>query len=186
MNLPNRLTILRVLMIPVFIVIFLNDSIKYNEYIAAFVYIIACITDFFDGFIARKYNLTTNFGKFLDPLADKLLVNMALICFLVIPENPIPAWVVMIIISRDFIISGFRLVASDNGVVIAADYWGKVKTTVQMIMTVFLIVNLDNKFVDFIELILIYAALILTIISLVECMYKNKNVLNEPVNNDDR
>ncbi|MBE5928606.1 MAG: CDP-diacylglycerol--glycerol-3-phosphate 3-phosphatidyltransferase [Lachnospiraceae bacterium] len=186
MNLPNRLTILRVLMIPLFIVIFLNDGIKYNEYIASFVYIIACITDFFDGFIARKYNLTTNFGKFLDPLADKLLVNMALICFLVIPENPIPAWIVMIIISRDFIISGFRLVASDNGVVIAADYWGKVKTTVQMIMTVFLIINFDNMFINILEYILIYAALILTIISLCVCIYNNKEVLKDPIHNDNR
>ncbi len=186
MNLPNKLTILRVLMIPLFVVLFLNDSIKYNEYLAVLVYIIACITDFLDGFLARKYNLTTNFGKFLDPLADKLLVNMALICFLVVPDNPVPAWVVMIIISRDFIISGFRLVASDNGVVIAADYWGKVKTTVQMIMTILLIINFNNTVINIIEYILIYSALILTIISLCVCIYNNREVLRDPVHKDDR
>ena len=90
MNTPNKLTILRVLLIPVFVIVFLNEQIPYNEIIAAAIFIIASLTDFFDGYLARKYNLITNFGKFLDPLADKLLVNIALICFLTIPGNPVP------------------------------------------------------------------------------------------------
>ncbi len=179
MNTPNKLTILRVLLIPVFVVVFLNEHIPYNEIIAAAIFIIASLTDFFDGYLARKYNLITNFGKFLDPLADKLLVNIALICFLTIPDNPVPAWVVMIIISRDFIISGFRLVASDNGIVIAADYWGKVKTTVQMVMTVLVIIDFDTPVMNIIEKIFIYAAVILTVISLIVCMTVNKDVLKD-------
>ena len=176
MNTPNKLTILRVLLIPVFVIVFLNEQIPYNEIIAAAIFIIASLTDFFDGYLARKYNLITNFGKFLDPLADKLLVNIELICFLTIPGNPVPAWVVMIIISRDFIISGFRLVASDNGIVIAADYWGKVKTTVQMVMTILVIINFDTPVMNIIENIFIYAALVLTVISLIVCMVNNKDV----------
>ena len=179
MNTPNKLTILRVLLIPVFVVVFLNEQIPYNEIIAAAIFIIASLTDFFDGYLARKYNLITNFGKFLDPLADKLLVNIALICFLTIPDNPVPAWVVMIIISRDFIISGFRLVASDNGIVIAADYWGKVKTTVQMVMTILVIIDFDTPVMNIIENIFIYAALVLTVISLIVCMTNNKDVLKD-------
>ncbi len=179
MNTPNKLTILRVLLIPVFVIVYLNEHIPYNEIIAASIFIIASLTDFFDGYLARKYNLITNFGKFLDPLADKLLVNIALICFLSIPDNPVHAWVVMVIISRDFIISGFRLVASDNGIVIAADYWGKVKTTVQMIMTILVIVDFDTPVMNIVEEVLIYAAVILTIISLIVCIASNKNVLKD-------
>lgn len=184
MNTPNKLTILRVLLIPVFVIVFLNEQIPYNEIIAVAIFIIASLTDFFDGYLARKYNLITNFGKFLDPLADKLLVNIALICFLTIPGNPVPAWVVMIIISRDFIISGFRLVASDNGIVIAADYWGKVKTTVQMIMTILVIIDFDTPVMNIIENIFIYSALVLTVISLIVCMVNNKEVLKDKKQGD--
>lgn len=177
MNIPNRLTILRTILIPVFVIIYFCDAIPYNYVIALSIYIIACITDFLDGAIARRNNLITNFGKFLDPLADKLLVNTALICFVATPGNPIPLWVVLVIIARDFIINGVRLVASDNGVVIAADYWGKVKTALQMVMVSFLIINLDYKIINIIEYILIYAAAALTIISLIDCIIKNVDVL---------
>ena len=133
MNLPNKLTILRVIMIPFFVAALLYDggANQNMRYVAAALFIIASLTDMLDGKIARKYNLVTNFGKFMDPLADKLLVCSALICMIELRE--LPAWMVIIIISREFIISGFRLVASDNGVVIAASYWGKFKTTFQMI-----------------------------------------------------
>ena len=133
MNLPNKLTVLRVIMIPFFVAALLYDggANQNMRYVAAAIFIIASLTDMLDGKIARKYNLVTNFGKFMDPLADKLLVCSALICMIELRE--LPAWMVIIIISREFIISGFRLVASDNGVVIAASYWGKFKTTFQMI-----------------------------------------------------
>ena len=142
MNLPNKLTILRVIMIPFFVAAFLYDggANQNMRYVAAALFIIASLTDMLDGKIARKYNLVTNFGKFMDPLADKLLVCSALICMIELRE--LPAWMVIIIISREFIISGFRLVASDNGVVIAASYWGKFKTTFQMIGVVLLIFNI--------------------------------------------
>ena len=123
MNVPNRLTILRVALIPVFIIFMLWDSI-YSDYLAAAVFITACVTDFFDGYLARKYNQITTFGKFMDPLADKVLVCSAMVCFVADGECPMPVWVVIVIIARDFIISGFRLVAAEKGVVIAASYWG--------------------------------------------------------------
>ena len=142
MNLPNKLTILRVIMIPFFVAALLYDggANQNMRYVAAALFIIASLTDMLDGKIARKYNLVTNFGKFMDPLADKLLVCSALICMIELRE--LPAWMVIIIISREFIISGFRLVAPDNGVVIAASYWGKFKTTFQMIGVVLRIFNI--------------------------------------------
>lgn len=179
MNMPNRLTLLRVIMIPVFIVFMLWEACPYSDYIAATVFILACITDFFDGYIARKYNLVTTFGKFMDPLADKLLVCSAMICFLAQADSPMPAWVVIIIIGREFIISGFRLVAVEKGVVIAASYWAKVKTTVQMIMAIVLIFNFQHPIFTVLEQVLIYAALILTVISLVDYIYKNRSVMSD-------
>ena len=129
-------------MIPFFVAALLYDggANQNMRYVAAALFIIASLTDMLDGKIARKYNLVTNFGKFMDPLADKLLVCSALICMIELRQ--LPAWMVIIIISREFIISGFRLVASDNGVVIAASYWGKFKTTFQMIGVVLLIFNI--------------------------------------------
>lgn len=179
MNMPNRLTILRVAMIPVFIVFMLWEGIPYSDYIAASIFILACITDFFDGYLARKYNLVTTFGKFMDPLADKLLVCSAMICFVADPRCPMPVWVVIVIIGREFIISGFRLVAAEKGVVIAASYWAKVKTTVQMIMAIVLIFNFQHPIFEVIDQILIYLALILTVISLVDYIYKNRNVMKD-------
>lgn len=179
MNTPNKLTVLRVFLIPVFVIIYLNTDFVYHNEIAAAIFIVASCTDFFDGYIARKYNLVTNFGKFLDPLADKLLVNAALICFLVMPDNPVPCWAVLVIISRDFIISGFRLVASDNGVVIAADYFGKIKTVIQMVMTILVILDFNSYAAHIAEIILIYLAVVLTVVSLIVCIAKNVHVLKD-------
>ena len=177
MNLPNKITMLRVIMIPFFAFFMLTDMVEGSKYIAVF--IIASLTDTLDGFIARKYNLVSNFGKFMDPLADKLLVSTALICFVSVPDNPMPVWGVIIIISREFIISGFRLVAANEGIVLAASWWGKIKTTVQMVMSVFLIVNFDGKVINIVENVLIYAAILLTVISLVDYLVKNWNVLDD-------
>lgn len=177
MNLPNKITIIRICMIPVYLIFMLVPDIAYGRYIAAGVFILAALTDALDGYIARKHNLITNFGKFMDPLADKLLVSAALICF--VELKLVPAWVVIIIIAREFIISGFRLIASDNGVVIAASWWGKLKTNVQMVMSVMLIINLDYTIINILEQVAIYLALALTIISMVDYMLKNKTVLSE-------
>lgn len=177
MNLPNKLTILRVIMIPFFVAFLMleNGANTTYRYIAAALFIIASLTDLLDGKIARKYNLVTNFGKFMDPLADKLLVCSALICFVELGD--LPAWMVIVIIAREFIISGFRLVASDNGIVIAASKTGKLKTISQMVMVVLVIADLGGFF-TVLEQIFICLALILTVVSLIEYIAKNKNVLS--------
>ena len=178
MNLPNKLTLFRVVLIPFFVFFLLAPYFEeYGNYIAVAIFIVASITDFLDGKIARKYNLVTNFGKFMDPLADKLLVCSALICLNQL--ELIPAWVVIIIIAREFIISGFRLVASDNGVVIAASYWGKFKTAFQMLTVIVLILNIPNKVFTILGTVLIYVSLALTVISLIDYIAKNKDVLKD-------
>jgi CDP-diacylglycerol--glycerol-3-phosphate 3-phosphatidyltransferase len=164
-------------MIPIFVFFMLVTGIPGGRYIAASIFIIAALSDLLDGYIARKHNLVTNFGKFMDPLADKLLVSSALICL--VDLKLLPAWIVIIIIAREFIISGFRLIASDNGVVIAAGWWGKLKTTVQMVMSIMLIINLDHPLINLLEQVAIYLAAALTVISLIDYMVKNKNVLKE-------
>lgn len=177
MNLPNKLTVLRVIMIPFFVFFMLtNVGGAANKWIALALFCIASLTDLLDGKIARKYNLVTNFGKFMDPLADKLLVCSAMICL--IEMNRLACWIVIVIISREFIISGFRLVASDNGIVIAASYWGKFKTVFQMAMIIVLIADL-GYFFNVIGQILIWIALVLTIVSLVDYVVKNKQVLTQ-------
>lgn len=176
MNLPNKLTIFRVLCIPVFVAFMLIESIPYNNYIAVAVFIIASLTDLLDGKIARRYNLITNFGKFMDPLADKLLVCAALIC---LSGTKIPAWVVVIIISRELFISGFRILAADQGIVLAAGWWGKFKTAFQMIMIIVLIVDIPLKIFDIIGWALIWISLALTIISLIDYVAKNIEVLKK-------
>ncbi len=186
MNLPNKLTVFRVILIVPFVLVMLGSYAEwawymmlfggiasYADYIALGLFIVASLTDMLDGKIARKYNLVTNFGKFMDPLADKLLVCSALICL--IEMDRIPAWIVIIIISREFIISGFRLVAADNKVVIAANYWGKFKTTFQMIMVCLMIVNIEELAV--LTQIIMWVAVILTVISLIDYLVKNKSVL---------
>ena len=177
MNLPNKLTLLRVLMIPFFVVCLLweggqNQTLRY---VSAAIFIVASLTDMLDGKIARKYGLVTNFGKFMDPLADKLLVCSALICLIELGQ--LPAWMVIVIISREFIISGFRLIASDNGVVIAAIYWGKFKTTFQMIAVILLIFNLEA--LRLLADICVWVALALTVISLADYIWKNRGILTE-------
>jgi len=181
MNLPNKITIFRVILIPVFLVLLYIDAIPGNKWLALAVFIIASLSDMVDGKIARKYNLVTDFGKFMDPLADKLLVSSAMIAL--IELGRIPAWIVIVIISREFIISGFRLVAADNGIVIAAGWWGKVKTAVTMVMLCVMIPDLANVFpnatspIHIFEQVLIYVSLILTVISLFDYLVKNKAVI---------
>ena len=177
MNLPNKITIFRVCMIPVFLVFMLVQGIPYGNYIATAVFAIACASDALDGHIARKYNLVTNFGKFMDPLADKLLVCSALICF--IELGKISSIIVLVIIAREFIISGFRLIAADKGVVIAAGYWGKLKTVVQMVMIIVLLLNIPLDAFRIVEQVLIWASLALTVISLIDYLIKNKDVLKD-------
>ena len=172
MNLPNKLTILRVILIPFFVFFLLYPEVsEYGNYIAAGIFVAASLTDFADGKIARKYNLVTNFGKFMDPLADKLLVCSAMICL--IETGQLASWIVIVIIS------GFRLIASDNGIVIAASYWGKFKTTFQMLMIIVLVLDIDHVFFDMLGMILTYIALILTVISLIDYVMKNKDILKE-------
>lgn len=177
MNLPNKLTVLRIIMVPFFVFFMLtNVGGTANKWVALVLFCVASLTDLLDGKIARKYNLVTNFGKFMDPLADKLLVCSAMICL--VEMEKLAAWVVIVIISREFIISGFRLVASDNGIVIAASYWGKFKTVFQMAMIIVLIMDLGGVF-DMIGTVLVWIALALTIISLLDYVLKNKQVLTE-------
>ncbi len=168
---------MRMIMVP-FLVVFLLTGWggEANRYICLAIFCVASITDWFDGYIARKNNLITNFGKFMDPLADKLLVCSAMICM--ISLDRLPAWIVIIIIGREFIISGFRLIAAENGVVIAANYWGKFKTVSQMIMIILLILNLDLPFMKVLTQIFIWLSLILTVISLITYIVQNKNVIS--------
>ena len=182
MNLPNKLTVLRVIMIPFFVVFMLMPQLagSANKYIALAIFCVASFTDFLDGYLARRDNLVTNFGKFMDPLADKLLVCSALICLCseTLGER-LDAWIVLVIIAREFIISGFRLVASDNGIVIAASYWGKFKTVSHMTMIIMLILNIDHPIYQFVTQVVVWVGLALTVISLVDYVLKNKEVLTK-------
>ena len=179
MNLPNKLTILRVILIPFFVVFMLFDITgAADKWIALVIFCVASLTDMLDGKIARKYNLVTNFGKFMDPLADKLLVCTALICLT--SMNRLNVIVVLVIIAREFIISGFRLVASDNGIVIAASYWGKFKTVSQMALIIVLIMDLGGVW-NVVGTVLTWVALLLTVVSLIDYIAKNKQVLTQGV-----
>ena len=177
MNLPNKITLFRVLLVPVFVIIMLlpEGVMSYRNIIACVIFCVACISDFFDGYLARKWQLVTNFGKFMDPLADKLLVCSALILF--VELGRIPAWAVIIIIGREFIVSGIRLIAADNGSVIAANMLGKIKTNAQMFMSIFMILNLNNNVFIIITQILMYTSVILTIISLIQYAYGNRKLI---------
>ena len=177
MNLPNKLTVARVVLIPFFVFFLLIDpSNEVFKWTALAIFIVASLTDMLDGKIARKYNLITDFGKFMDPLADKLLVCSAMIGL--IELGRIPSWIVIIIIAREFTISGFRLIAADNGRVIAASYWGKFKTTFQMIMVILMIANIQIPWVRVLTQIIMWIALALTIISLIDYLIKNKDVMS--------
>ena len=176
MNLPNKLTCLRVILIPFFIVFMLTGlGGAAGKYIALAIFLVASFTDFLDGYLARRDHLVTNFGKFMDPLADKLLVCSALICF--VEQGKLAAWIVIIIIAREFAISAFRLIASDNGIVIAASYWGKFKTVSQMIMTVLLILDIPALY--WLEQAFIWIALALTVISMIDYFAKNIQVIKQ-------
>ena len=177
MNLPNKLTLLRVVLIPVFVVLLLleggqNDTLRIA---ALIVFCFASFTDFLDGQIARRNNLVTNFGKFMDPLADKLLVCSALICMIELGQ--LPSWYVLTVIAREFIISGFRLVAADNGIVIAASWWGKFKTTFQMLTVILLILNIPA--LHTVTLIIAGIAFVLALVSLLDYIAKNYKVITE-------
>lgn len=180
MNLPNKLTVMRVAAVPFFVVLMLVpvNGVQcegWCKWTALAIFIIAALTDLLDGRIARKYKLVTNFGKFMDPLADKLLVCSALICLVELER--IPAWIAIVIIAREFVISGIRLIAADDGVVISASKWGKYKTTFQMIMVGFMIGNLP--IFDLLTQGLMWIALALTIISMIDYIAKNKNILKD-------
>ena len=181
MNVPNTLTVLRVIMIPFFVLFMLGDITSVDKYIALGIFIAASLTDTLDGYLARKNNQVTNFGKFMDPLADKLLVCAAMICLMDLDR--LPSWIVIIIISREFIISGFRLIAAEHQIVIAASMWGKFKTTFQMAMIILIILNINVDFyiagVGVIHVLATYVALVLTIVSLIDYLNKNKAVLKE-------
>lgn len=174
MNLPNKLTIFRVILIPFFLFFLLTGYAgAYSRWIALGIFAAASLTDLLDGKIARKYHLITNFGKFMDPLADKLLVCSAMIAFVELGQ--MPSWVVIVIISREFAISGFRLVAADNDVVIAASWWGKIKTVSQMVMVILMIA--DIEWLALATEIVMWLALALTLISMIDYFFKNKDVM---------
>ncbi|MBR2186149.1 MAG: CDP-diacylglycerol--glycerol-3-phosphate 3-phosphatidyltransferase [Lachnospiraceae bacterium] len=178
MNLPNKLTILRIILVPVFVVIMLSSCFgNASRWVALAIFIIASLTDLLDGKIARKYGLVTNFGKFMDPLADKMLVCSALICL--VELGRISSWMVIVIVARDFVISGFRLVAAESGKVIAANYWGKFKTASQMVMICLLIADIQYGFFPLLSEIFKWIALILTVISLIIYLADNKDVMKE-------
>ena len=171
MNLPNKLTTMRVILIPVFLlVLFLMDE-PMNRYIATAIFIVASLTDFLDGHIARKYNLVSNFGKFMDPLADKLLVMSALVSMVAMED--LPAWVVIVILAREFAIT----VAMEANIVMAASWWGKIKTTTQMIMIILVLLHLPFAAMPMIENILVGLAVFFTIVSGADYIMKNKQVL---------
>ena len=190
MNLPNKLTILRLIMIPLFVAVFYLTIIPYNYVISAVIFLLAALTEFLDGYIARKYNLVTNLGKFLDPIADKVLVSTALIVMLLPFPNEctiIPfygAIAVAIILARELIVSGFRIVAASNGKVLAADKSGKVKTFTQDVAVVVLLVGADlmpglYSVINIVGLAFLGLATLLTIYSGIECIVKNIEVLKE-------
>lgn len=178
MNLPNKLTILRIILIPVLVVFLLVRVFgEADRWIALIVFCVASFTDFLDGRIARGKNLITNFGKLMDPLADKLLVCSALVCLVALSR--IPAWIVIIIIAREFAISGVRQVAAEQGRVIAASYWGKFKTFSQMLMIICMIVDLKTlrPELDILTQALMWIAFALTLISMLDYLLKNKDVI---------
>lgn len=191
MNLPNQLTILRMIMVPIFVAfLLLSDVYDYFKWIALILFAVASLTDMLDGKIARKYNLVTNFGKFMDPLADKLLVCSALICLTDL--EMIPSWMTIIIIAREFIISGFRLIAAEKGVVIAAGFWGKLKTVCQMFMIIVMIIVVNYHgfyaegimetifdVINIVGTVLLWISVVLTIVSLVDYLIKNKDVMKD-------
>lgn len=175
MNLPNKLTIARIIMIPFFLFFVLNDGPGF-VYIAAALFVVASLTDMLDGKIARKYNLVTTFGKFADPLADKILVTSALICLVGIGK--IGSVVTIIIIAREFIVTGFRTIAMSEGKVIAAGKSGKLKTVTQLVaITAVILTDKLFFFAPYIPTVLIYISAIITVYSGAEYIIKNKEII---------
>lgn len=176
MNIANRLTMMRVILIPFFLLsLYMLDD--YANIVAVIIFIVASLTDFLDGYIARSRNLVSNFGKFMDPLADKLLVTSALIYF--VEAGIIPAWVIIIIVSREFAISGIRVMAAKQNRVIAASWWGKIKTAVTMVMIIVILFDFKFSYINYIEMTLIVLATGLTIISGLDYIIKNAEVLKD-------
>lgn len=193
MNLANKLTVIRVILVPIFLLCVSTNLIPYGMFVATIIFIVASATDKLDGYIARTRNQVTNFGKFMDPLADKLLVTAALVTLS--GMDIIPAWISVVIIAREFAVSGLRTVAASEGKVIAASNWGKIKTVFQMVAIVLLlivanvattpfiadIINSNDfliMFFSYIPDIVLYIALIITIISGIDYFAKNKNVID--------
>lgn len=188
MNLPNKLTILRIILIPFFVFFLMTDFFPFSSHVAVFIFMLASVTDLLDGKIARKQNLVTVFGKFADPLADKILVMSAMVCLVALGK--LPAWICIIILSREFAISGFRLVVAEKGVVIAASWWGKYKTTFQMIMCILMMFDFEGivqlhgwssvalQVYNIVTIVVMYVALALTIISMIDYFYKNRKAFS--------
>ncbi len=171
MNLPNKLTVVRMLLIPVFIVAACLEKNQAMMIWSTAIFALASITDFFDGYLARKHNMITDFGKFMDPLADKALVAAALLILVQIQR--IEAWAVLIIIVREYSISIIRAIASANGKVIAASGGGKIKTVLQMLSVIMLLLSIPFANIVF------YLAVAMTLYSGVEYIWKNKNLIEE-------
>lgn len=193
MNLANKLTLLRIVLVPIFLVFIAAKGIPYGSFIATFIFILASVTDKLDGYIARSRNQITNFGKFMDPLADKLLVTAALISL--VELHVVPAWAAVIIIAREFAVSGLRSIAAAQGKVIAASWWGKIKTVIQIIALILMLLQINirdsgylTKFVansqfwkgffSAVPQIMLMAAVIITIISGYEYFKNNKSALS--------
>ncbi|OOB80453.1 MAG: CDP-diacylglycerol--glycerol-3-phosphate 3-phosphatidyltransferase [Epulopiscium sp. Nuni2H_MBin003] len=185
MNIANKLTILRVILVFVFMAVIWIPifDILTTLWVALLIFIVASLTDFLDGYLARKLNLVTNLGKFMDPLADKMLVATAMIALIYlgdkVPNGVLPAWIVVLILLREFMISGIRLVAANNNIVVAANNLGKAKTVAQMVMIVVYLCPISNGMLQSIALILAYLSLILTVVSGAKYMIDNKEVLKE-------
>ena len=183
MNLPNKITVFRFCLIPVFAVAFLMELVfpenkQLVDYIALAIYAVASISDFFDGYLARKNNEVTDFGKLMDPLADKMLVATAMICFVQLRDN-FPCWCAVVVVAREFIISGFRQLAAEKKTIIMASYWGKVKTVVSMIMCILYILDWQYRWFNISETVFMWAATALTVISLADYLVKNWHVMRE-------
>ncbi len=176
-NIANKLTMLRMIMVPVYVIVFSLVPEPWSRYLSFILFAAASYTDHLDGKLARERNLITNFGKFMDPLADKLLVISAMICF--VENGQLAGWILIIIVAREFIISGFRLVAASGGVVIAAGIWGKLKTVAQMIMVLLMILNFPWGWYQILIQIFVVLSVILTIVSLADYIWTNRKVLTE-------
>lgn len=187
MNIANKLTLLRIFLVFVFMGVIwlpLDLSISVVLWISLVIFIVASFTDYLDGHLARKYHLITDLGKFMDPLADKMLVATALLAIVdlgnegLLPVGTLPAWIVVFIILREFMVSGIRLVAATQNTVLAANYWGKLKTVVQMITIIVYLLPIENALLSIIAICLAYASLVLTLLSGFIYLWQNKKVFS--------